>query len=824
LLKKFSTEKGFHFAARRFVPSVPRLLTISAAVISALSSSLALAFDPFVVRDIRVEGVQRTEPGTVFSYLPVRVGEQLTQEKAAAAVKALFATGFYKDVRLEVEQDVLVVFVEERPAIGSLDFSGNKEFDKDQLKRALRDIGLADGRVFDRAALEKAEQEIKRQYLSKSFYDVKVTATVAPLERNRVAIAIAIEENDKARIAEIRINGTKAFQEKDLLDEMKLSHPGWMSWYTRNDQYSREKLNGDLDALRSYYMNRGYLEYAVESTQVTISPDKSGVFISININEGPRYTVKSIKLGGELLGREAELGKLIKLQAGDVFSSERLSESTTRISEALGQLGYAFAAVNAVPEVNREKAEVDFQVLVDPGKRVYVRRINIAGNAKTRDEVIRREFKQLEGSWYDGDAVRQSRDRVDRLGHFKEVSIDAKPVADSPDQVDILLTVSEKPSGNFFIGVGFSRGEKFSLLGSVTQDNFLGSGRNVTLALNTSSANRNVSISVVDPYFTDDGVSSSTELYRRDFIASSLGLGDYTMKSAGAGFRLGVPISDTARVSGGLAYERNQLVSTGGSIFSIPPNLRSSFTAGKGNEYEPVSGFIASVGYGRDTRDSAITPTKGNLQSLSLESSLPTGELRFARIGYQVQQFWPISRDYTFAVNADLGYGKALSGKPYPGYKNYYVGGIGSVRAFALSSLGQCNPSVPGNSNSKASSSSTVTYNGGLAGGSIDGTCNTSDSGRISSGGQVKAVANVEVLFPLPGTGNDRSFRMFWFADAGNVFTAGNFEAKSLRYASGVGITWLSPIGPLKLSYGLPLNRQPYDRVQKFQFQVGTGF
>jgi outer membrane protein insertion porin family len=797
-----------------------KALVASLALAAASAADIAMAFDPFVVRDIRVEGAQRTEAGTVFSYLPVRIGEQFTEDKASAAIKALFGSGFFQDVRIEVDKDVLVVFVQERPAIGSIDFSGNKEFDKDLLKKALRDIGLVEGRVFDRASLEKVEQEIKRQYLTRSFYDVKVTATVGPLERNRVAIAIAVIEGEKARIAEIKIIGAKAFRETELLDELKLSTSGLFSWYSRRDQYSREKLNGDLEALKSFYLNRGYLEFSIESTQVTISPDKEGVFITIAVSEGKRYTVKGIKFAGQLLGRDAELASLLKVKVGDTFSGEALSESTTRIAEALSQLGYAFAAVNAVPELNKEKGEVEFELRIDPGRRVYVRRINIAGNAKTRDEVIRREFRQLESTWFDGEAVRMSRDRVDRLGFFKEVTIDTKPVPDTSDQVDIQLTVSEKPSGNFFIGAGFSRGEKLSLLGSITQENFLGSGRNVTMAVNTSKVNRNLTLSVVDPYFTDYGLTSTYEAYRRDFIASTLGLGDYTLKALGGGWKLGFPVSDVSRLSAGLAYERNTLVSTGTTISSIPTNIRNSFVPSRGNEYEPAGGFILSAGWNRDSRDSAIIPTKGNLQGLNVEATLPTGELRFARVGYQFQNFWPIAKDYTLAVNADLGYGRALAGKPYPGYKNYYVGGIGSVRAFSLSSLGSCSVDA---STQRATTTSTVTYTGQVTG-LGQGSCNTSDGGRVSSGGQIKAVANLEVLFPLPGTGNDRSFRMFWFADAGNVFAQGAFKASELRYATGLGITWLSPIGPLKLSYGYPLKKEPYDRVQRFQFQIGTGF
>ena len=404
-------------------------MSVAALFLSALSmTEVALAFDPFVVRDIRVEGLQRTEAGTVFGYLPIRVGDRVTDANAAEAVKALFATGFFKDVRLSVDGDVLIVTVEERPAIASVDISGSKEFDADVLKKALRDTGLAEARIFDRALLDRAEQEIKRQYLTRSKYSVKITSTVTPLERNRVGIALAIEEGGDARIAQIRLIGNRAFTEAQLLDQLKLTTPTWISWYTKTDQYSREKLAGDLEALRSFYLNRGFLEFALESTQVSIDPDREGVYVTLTIKEGERFTVKDMKLGGNTLGRDDQFRKLFRLQPGDTFSGERLTETTKAISDALGAIGYAFANASPVPEIDRNNREVSFTINIDPGRRAYVRRVIVSGNQRTRDEVVRREIRQFEGAWFDSERIKLSRDRIERLGYFQGVTINTKPV------------------------------------------------------------------------------------------------------------------------------------------------------------------------------------------------------------------------------------------------------------------------------------------------------------------------------------------------------------------------------------------------------------
>ena len=493
------------FACSRLPGIRPVLLFLAITFSSWLG--LAQAFEPFVVRDIRVEGLQRTEPGTVFGYLPVKVGDTLTNERAAMAVKALFNAGLFRDVRLEVDNGILVVTVEERPTIGSVTISGTKEFEQAALKKTLREAGLGDSRVFDRALLDRAEQELKRQYLTRGFYGVRVTSTVAPLERNRVAVTLTVDEGQTARIAQIRIIGNRAFKDKELRDEFKLSEPTWFTWYTKNDQYSREKLTADLEALRSFYLDRGYLEFSVDSTQVSIDPERRGVFITISINEGQSYRVKGFRFSGDTMGREADLRKLIRLKDGDPYVGTRLTESTKAMTELFGQLGYAFASINAVPQPNRERREVEFEIMVDPGRRAYVRRIEISGNARTRDEVIRRELRQFESSWYDADSLRRSRERVDRLGYFNSVEVDTRAVPDSPDQVDLEVKVKERPTGNLMLGAGFSSTDRLILSGSINQQNFLGTGKALAIDANTSRLSRAVGVGYVDPYITPDGVS-----------------------------------------------------------------------------------------------------------------------------------------------------------------------------------------------------------------------------------------------------------------------------------------------------------------------------
>ncbi len=535
------------------------LLSSMAALTAALCASSALAFEPFTVRDIRVEGIQRTEAGTVFSYLPVKVGDTMTDDKAAQAIKALFGTGFFKDVRIEIDKDVLVVILEERPAIASIDFNGLKAFKKDDLLKGLKEVGLAESRIFDRALIERAEQELKRQYLAQGYYAVSLTTTVTPLERNRVGISVTVEEGDIAKIRQINLVGAKAFKESELLDLFTLRTPGFLTWYTKNDQYSKQKLSADIETLRSFYLDRGYMEFNVESTQVQISPSKEDIYITINMSEGEKYTISSVKLAGNLMLPEAELTKLVLVKPGDVFSREKMTETTKAISERLGNEGYAFANVNAAPELDKAKRTAAFTIFVDPGRRVYVRRIGVTGNNKTRDEVIRREMRQLEAAWYDGEKINRSKKRVDRLGYFEEVTIETPPVAGTTDQVDVNVNVKEKPTGNVSLGAGYSSTEGLTFSTSIQQNNMFGSGRYVGFAINTSKVNTLYSLSYTNPYFTVDGTAFGFDVYHRDLDTSSTDVGSFGSRATGGGLRLGLPISEENFVNLGLSGDRTKL-------------------------------------------------------------------------------------------------------------------------------------------------------------------------------------------------------------------------------------------------------------------------
>ncbi|MBK5103023.1 MAG: outer membrane protein assembly factor BamA [Burkholderiales bacterium] len=752
-----------------------------AAAFACLWIGAAHAFDPFVVRDIRVEGIQRIEAGTVFSYLPVKVGETMTDEKAAAAIKSLFATGFFKDVRLEVQRDVLIVMVEERPAVTQIDFIGNKEFEKEALRKGLREIGLAEGRSFDKALLDQAEQEIKRQYLSRGLYGASVVATVTPLERNRVGVSFSINEGDVTKIRQINIIGNNAFREKDLLDLFVLQTPGWLTWYTKNDQYSKQKLSGDLETVRSFYLNNGYLEFSIDSTQVSITPDKKDIYITVNIREGDKYTVSDVNLGGEMLLPESELRGLVQLKPGETFSRQKLNESTKKITDRLGNEGYAFANANAVPELDKTAKRVALTIMIDPGRRVYVRRINVSGNTRSRDEVVRREMRQLEGAYYDADKIQKSKLRLDRLGYFTEVDVETPPVPGTSDQVDVNIKVKEKPTGAITLGAGFSSEEKVILSGSISQQNIFGSGKHITAALSTSKVNRNASLSFTNPYYTVDGVSRGFDIYKRRLDASYLSLGYYTTDTTGAGVRFGIPLTEVDNLGLGLGVENTNL-----GINETSPTTYKQFVAIFGNDNTTVPG---TIGWIREQRDNALVPTSGTLIRANLEAGLPGGSLKYYKLTEQVQWYYPLSRTYTFMLNGEIGTADGMEGKPLPFYKNYYAGGVSSVRGYDSYSLGP------------------------------------RDELGDPIGGTRRLVGNAEVLFPMPGTGMDRSMRLSLFVDAGQVWGAGEkMSLSDLRYSAGLGFNWTSPVGPIRLSYGFPLNIQEGDRVQRMQFLLGQVF
>ena len=758
--------------------------TLLSVLIASFFATPALAFEPFAVKDIRVEGIQRTEAGTVFSYLPVKVGDTLSDEKAAQSIKALFATGFFKDVRIEIDKDVMVVVVQERPAIAKLDFVGMKEFEKDVIVKALKETGIADGRIFDRALLEKAEQELKRQYLTRGKYGVVITTTVTPLERNRVGINFNVEEGAAAKIKQINLVGAKAFREKDLLSQFELTTPTWTTWYTKNDQYSRQKLSADLEKLKSFYMNQGYLEFAVDSTQVSISPDKQDVYITANLNEGERYQVSSVKLAGDFTISEEELKKLVTVKAGDVFSRERLNESTKAIGERLGKEGYAFANVNASPEIDKEKRSVAFTIFVDPGKRVYVRRINVTGNTKTRDEVIRREMRQMEGGWYDADRVTASKQRIDRLGFFTDVIVETPAVSGTADQIDVNLNVTEKPTGNLMLGLGTSSTDKIILSGSIAQNNFLGSGNNVGIQVNSAKRYRTYVFSYTNPYFTPDGVSQGFDLYHRTVDTTSTAVATYKSASTGGAIRFGLPIGEKESLGFGIGLDTTTITTDSSS-----PDYYKKFVSdfGSTNISIPVT-----LNWVSDGKDSFFFPTMGTYQKLSLEVAVPGGDLTYYRATYQLQHFIPLNKRFALMLNGEVGYADGYGNMGLPFYKNFYAGGVNSVRGYKAGSLGPV---------------------------ATDST--TGNDYRV--GGNSRVIGNAELLWGLPGM--EKSLRMGLFFDAGQVFSKDQTPSTGdLRYSTGLSAAWISPIGPLKFSYAIPLKKEVGDKTESFQFQLGSTF
>jgi outer membrane protein insertion porin family len=771
-------------------------LTLALAVAFAVQP--ALAEEPFVVKDIRVEGIQRTEAGTVFSYLPVKVGDTMTDEKTAAAIKALYATGFFKDVRLEARDGVVIVTVEERPSIAKITLNGIKEFSEDDLKKGLKETGLAEGRVLDRALLDKAEQELQRQYFNRGKYAVEIKSTLTPLERNRVAVQFDVVEGSSAKIQQINIVGNHAFKEKELLKQFTSTTPGWLTWYTKNDQYSKSRLGGDIEALRSFYLNRGYLEFNVDSTQVSISPDKQGIYITVNVTEGPQYKVSDVKLAGQMLVPEAELQKLITLKPGEVFARDRLTETTKKIGDRLGNDGYAFANVNAVPELDRDKGTVAFTLFVDPGRRVYVNRVNVAGNTRTRDEVVRREIRQMEGAYYDAEKINLSRDRLNRLGYFNEVNIETPSVPGTTDQVDVNVGVSEKSTGSVMLGAGFSSSEGLVLSGSVSQSNVFGTGNRLSAQINSGSVNTVYALSFTNPYYTIDGISLGYDLYRRDVDSTSLdNVAPYKTSTYGAGVRFGLPVNERDFISLGLTYEQTSL-NIGADADPLTETPQERFVRQFGSDNDTLR---LDTSWARDTRDNYLFPTKGLMQRVAAEIGTPVGSLQYYKLSFQHQQYFPLGKSFTLMLNGEVGFGDGLSGKPLPFFKNFYAGGNSSVRGFQ------------------------------------NGTLGPKDSLGDALGGNKRMVGNAELFFPLPGLKDDQSLRMSAFVDAGATFGPDNTDANGvsdgkfekfsfndLRYSAGVAVLWVSPLGPLKFSLAQPLVEKDRDKTEVFQFTLGNVF
>jgi outer membrane protein insertion porin family len=751
-----------------------------------LPVSLAHAIEGFLVKDIRVEGLQRISPGTVFNYLPVKVGDALTEAGARDAIQALFKTGFFQDVRLDRSGDALVVTVVERPSIDSIKISGTKEIEEKALLKSLKDIGLAEGLVFNSSLLDKTEQELKRQYFSRGRYGVVVKTTVTPLERNRVGIRIDVQEGEVAKIHGITIVGNQVFSEKQLLGTFSLSTPTLLSFITKSDQYSKQQLAADLESLRSHYQNQGYLDFAINSTQVSITPDKRDIYLTVNITEGRRFKVRDVKLAGRMIVPEAELRQRIDVRTGDVFSRQKVTASTKAITDRLGNEGYAFANVNAIPEIDRENGTVSFTFFVDPGQRVYVRRITFLGNLATNDVVLRREMRQFEGAWFSTEKVQRSRTRLQRLGFFDDVNIETPQVPGSPDQVDIVVTVKERMVNNFLAGVGYSDTDGVLLNASITMKNFLGTGNELLLSGNTSQINRFLNLSFIEPYYTANGISRTLSVNSVRTDATEANIASYATDTNAAGVTFGFPVSEFHTFNAGLGYERVNI-----ELGTTAAGVAQDFVARYG---DTNSDFKLNLGWAWDTLDNPLFPNSGVQHRLSGEATFPGSDLEYFRLSYLASAFVPVGSDVTFKIKASVDYGDGYGDTgDMPFYKNFFAGGSSTVRGFRSRDLGPKDVTGP--------------------------------DPNLPVGGNKRLLGNTELLFPFPGAADNKAMRLSVFVDAGMVYGPGDkIDFGALRYSAGLAFNWYSPLGPLSISYAVPLNDEPGDRLEAVQFSLGQAF
>jgi len=743
----------------------------------------ARAAGEFVVQDIQVDGLQRISAGTVFNYLPVQVGSSVSEQEYPEIIRALFKTGFFSDVSLERKGNVLVVTVTERPAISEVRITGNEDISTDDLKKALAEVGLVEGRVFDRSLLDKVEQELLRQYYSRGRYAVRINSQVRPLERNRVAITIEISEGAVASIGQINIVGNQAFSDKELLGLMQSSTTGWLSFFSKDDQYSKQKLAADIETLRSFYLDRGYLKFNVDSTQVSITPDKKDVYITINITEGEPYTIEDIQLTGNFGDvPESDLRELITIKPGETFSRAKMAETTKKLSERLGEDGYAFANINTVPQVNDETRKVTLNFMVDPGQRVYARRINFQGNIKTQDDVLRRELRQAEGAWVSTKDLDRSKTRLQRLEYLESVSAETPAVPGTNDQVDVNYTVVERPSGSLMFGIGYGQDSGLLLNASVTQNNFLGTGNQMSLTLNRADYGENYSLFYNNPYFTPDGISRGFRLYYRNIDAAQINTADYVLNNYGVQVSFGFPLNEFDTLVLLPGYDHVTIDTTTDTPVEILDYIDQN-----GDTFNE---FKLDANWARDTRNRVVFPTSGSLNQISTELAVPGSDAEYYKLNYRGVMYYPFARWLTWSLSTDIGYGDGYGNTDgLPFFENFYAGGLRSVRGYKANTLG------PRYSDDEP------------------------------SGGAFKTVASTQLILPVPFLEQSENVRTAVFFDVGNVFaTPSDFDANELRYSVGIAGLWLSPLGPIAVSVAAPFNDKPSDETEVFQFSFGVPF
>lgn len=758
-------------------PFIPTLLALS------LLSSTAYSSDEFVVSEIKVNGLQRITLGAVYDALPVHVGERFSDAEVATAIRALFKTGFFKDVSLKHEGSTLIVNVVERPTIAKIVFEGNKDLSKEDLSKALKKIGLTEGQVFNKQVLDKVEQELRRQYYSHGKYGLKITTDVTAAARNRVSIQINISEGKAAKIQQINIVGNTAFETKKLLSEFELSTSNLLSFYTKDDQYAKQKLAADLEKLRSYYLDRGYINFSIESTQVAITPDKKAIYVTINIKEGDLFVLNKVKVAGNLIVKPEELAKLVKIGPGEIFSRKSATETSKALAERLGDEGYTFANVNMVPDINVKHKTVDMTFFVDPGKRVYVRRVNIAGNTKTRDEVLRREMRQMESSWASTSQIERSKARLDRLGYFENVNVETPPVPGTTDQIDVNYSVTEKSSGNIMAGVGYSQTQGIVYNANISQDNIFGSGKRVNAAFNRSNFLTEYSLGFYNPYFTTDGISMGYDLSYRTRNAGQANLSRYYTDVAAAGVNFGIPLNEYDRLRFNLDVKYTKLKSDPTysplQVYDFVNDVPNDCASSPRTNCKTSDSFLtysAGLGWTHNNLNRAIMPTQGGQQSLLATSTIPGSDLLFYKVDYNHQHYFPIAKDLTFRLRGEVAYGDSYGKKgggsatDLPFFENYFNGGVRSIRGF------------------------------------YDNTLGPRDSTGFALGGSSKIVGNAELFFPVPFVEDLKSVRLGAFVDAGSVADNFNF-GRYFRYSAGLSGEWLSPFGALAVSVAYPLNK-----------------
>jgi len=776
--------------------------------IAAFAFSASVYAAVFQVEDIRIEGLQRVSAGTVFAALPISVNDLVDEPAIREATRSLFRTGYFSDVVMARENGVLVIALAERPAVTEINLDGNKAIETDQLLSALRDNGLAEGQIFRQVILEGMTQELQRQYVSQGRYGALVETEVKQLPRNRVAVNINIDEGDVAKIRHINIVGNHHFSEEELLDFFEQKTTGWLSWISSNDKYAREKLSGDLETLESWYLDRGYLQFAIESTQVSISPEKESVYITININEGDVYRVNEVELAGEMVIPEDHVRSLIILKEGMTFSQTLMTTSNEYITRRLGNEGYTFAEVQGFPEVNEEDNTAKITFLVKPGMRAYVRRIEFRGNTKTVDTVLRREMRQMESASANNALIEMSKVRLERLGFFKEVTVENVPVAGTNDQIDVVFNVEEQPSGSIGASVGYAQGTGLIIGANLSENNFLGTGKQLGIGINRSTYQSTLNFNYSEPYFTVDGVSVGYSLFARETDYDEINVASFSTNSFGASVNWGYPVSEIQRIGFGLGYENLDL-ETG----SFASKEISSFVAANGSQFDV---FNANINWVKSTLNRGIFATRGTSQRFGIDIALPGSGLEYYKTTYSGQHLRKLYRGLTLKLRTDLGYGESYGDTTQlPFFKNFYGGGFGSVRGYERNTLG---PQDTPCNNSKFEPA----------------TCSESffdDPDPI--GGNVQIEFGAEVIFPLPFIKDQRSLQSTFFFDAGNIFNTKCGKSQlncfkpdfdELRYAIGVGATWLSGFGPITFSFSKPLNSNEFDEAESFQFSLGNQF